>query len=118
MSLGVLEFLKILEFGRELLNSFLGGDALIAKQGDFVGLLRRLGKRRGHGGGGTGAREIQLGLRRLRRIGSGGRGGYRLAGKFFFQAIEEIEFEAAVGGKDLIAGLGDVAIGVPGGDFC
>src|SRR5580704_10272264 len=114
MGLGALEFLEILEFGGELLNTFFAGDALIAKQGHFVGLLRGLGKWRGHGCGGTGAGEIELGLWRLRRICRRRCGSDWLAGKFFFPAIAEIGFEAGVGGEYLITGFGAVAIGVPG----
>src|SRR5882762_7411847 len=118
MRLASLDLLKILEFSGELLNTLFAGDALVAKGGDFIGLLRGLRKRRSHSRGGTRTGKIQLGLRRLRGIRGRGSGGNWFAGELFFQAIEKIKFEAAIGRKDLIAGFGDVAIGVQRGDFC
>ena len=40
-----------------------------------------------------------------------------LARQLFLKTIEEIQFEAAVGGKNFVARFGDIAIRIPGGDF-
>src|SRR5258707_11397354 len=117
MRLAVLDLLKILEFSGELLNTLFAGDALVAKGGDFIGLLRGLRKRRSHSRRGTRAGKIQLGLRRLRGIRGGGSGGNCFARELFFQPIEKIEVEGAIGKEDPINRFWRVAVRGPRGDF-